>query len=212
VTHARLALAAAVAATIPLAACESAGRQNAGDRAHRQSVERMADETPDSVSPLPADLQTDLDRNRGTLGRMVGRWTFSGWSRDDSGNRYEPTGRATGAVEHRYFLDLDLDYTRNAGPDPNARHAGTMNFGAEPGRGINMTAWFDTTGNKSHFQGYASGDGSVLGLRGDPSANQDQDIDVVIKFLSDDEWTMDFIDRRAGSRQAVGAFTFRRAS
>ncbi len=207
--HARLALAASIAACLPLAACESGQR---GSSAHSRDVDRIAAETPDSVSPLPADVRSDLDRHRATLGRMLGRWTFSGWSRDDSGNRYEPTGRAVGAVEHRYFLELTFDYVRNDPRGDDSRHSGSMIFGAEAGAGVNMIARFDTSGNASEFQGHSSGDGTVLGLRGDPSRNQDEDIEVVIKFLTDDEWTMEFIDRREPGRGSVGAFRFERAA
>lgn len=180
-----------------------------GDQNRRKNEEAAAGRVPPPPPPSTTTVVIQpADRDRQSLGRMVGEWRVRGWSEVITGDRSSLTGTATGVVDGAYFLRLDMRLTAEGAA---ARPvSGTVTLASEPGLGVTMSSRFDDAPSISRFVGTASSDGATLLLHESGTTTAaGLRRDVTLRFLSADEWVVD-VAAASGGRRQLGWFMFTR--
>lgn len=170
-----------------------------GDQNRRRSEAGGAGSTDAQRSASPAQL-TQTDRDRLALGKLARAWKLTGWETVEGHKRFL-SGTAVGSVENSYFLRLNVNVTEDQ--TGRASH-GNILFASEPGRGLTMTSRFDTSPSALAYAGTVSNNGDVFTLRESGRGNRQ----IVIRFLSADQWVADVSDPDGSGRVPRGSLTF----
>lgn len=166
-----------------------------------QVVVQMQAPTPPPPPPPPPAMSTS-DRDRLQLAKFARPWRVSGWETVDGQRRFV-TGNATGQVDSTFFVRLDMVMTDEL---TNRVNTGNVVFASEPGRGLTMNSRFDSSPTAVAFAGSVTADGNLFTLNEIAPGSGANGRQVVIRFLSPDNFVADTTDRRTG--QQTSSFTF----
>lgn len=178
----------------------------------------MEDTTGNGVNPALRELQTgpnatSADKQRAALSRLVGVWTFTGWT-SDAGNwaerPFDVTGVAAGVVEDESFVLLDLQVTSGELTGHSARKTGSMLFASEPGVGATVTAWGDASPSISRLVGEIVNHGANFNYTEHRTPQGRGRVSLSIEFVTDDRWVAEIRDMGLETRPIVGRYVFER--
>jgi hypothetical protein len=176
---------------------------------------------PPSDEPLPGGslrhLQTpgnatEPDADRAALSRLVGVWSFEGWSDQGGAARTTTAGRAAAAIENEHFVLLDLQTTSGQLAGTAAHKGGSMLFASEPGIGLTLTAWGDASPSITRLAGDVNPDASVFTFRELKTPPGRHRLACTLTFETDDRWVAEIRDVSEAARPVVARYVFTRAA
>ena len=145
---------------------------------------------------------SQVDSDRVKLSRFIGVWNFRGRVAEDDGLEREVSGQAAGVLENSQFVLIDVKAMDGALAGSTSRKSGSLLLGAEPGKGLTITAWGDGAPEVRRLWGGTNSDGSVFEFR-----EHHGRVLMRIAFETDDRWTATI---RRGSGKARASYVFTR--
>lgn len=170
----------------------------------------VADRDPASAVEAQAQVAsaTPADADRQALARLVGVWSFEGWSVGKDGSRKQATGLAAAAIENRYFVLLDIEASAGELGGRAGRKSGSMILASEPGIGLTLTAWGDASASICRLVGRVSGDGKVFTFEESRTPADLRRLSLVLTFETSERWTAEVRDASAPGRPIIAFYTF----
>jgi hypothetical protein len=121
------------------------------------------------------------------------------------GQRRFVSGTATGQIDNRFFIRLDMAMTDQQSGRVNS---GNVIFASEPGRGLTMNSRFDSSPTPVTYEGTVSADGQIFTLNELAPGFGPNGRRLVIRFLSPDNFVADSTDRAGGNATPRASLTF----
>ncbi len=122
-----------------------------------------------------------------------------------NGQRRFVSGTATGQIDNRFFIRLDMVMTDQQSGQVNT---GNVIFASEPGRGLTMNSRFDSSPTPVTYEGSVSADGQVFTLNELAPGFGPNGRRLIIRFLSPDNFAADSTDRAGGQATPRASLTF----
>ncbi len=178
----------------------------------------MEDATGNGVNPALRPLQTgpdatDADKQRAALSRLVGVWTFAGWSgatADWDTRAPDVAGLAAGVVESGYFVLLDLDVTSGEFAGSDQGKEASMLFASEPGVGATVSAWGDAAPSISRLVGEIVNNGANFNYTELRTPEGRGRVSLSIEFVTDDHWIAEIRDAETEPHSIIARYDFQR--
>lgn len=148
--------------------------------------------------------------DRGELARLIGVWTFEGWSIDQNGGRQTVSGVAAGTVEDTYLVLMDFQASEGQFRGQTGRKAGSMLFASEPGIGMTVTAWGDASPLVCRLSGRR--DGKRFLYTEMPTPHGRNRHSLTITFETDDRWVVEIRGTSDMADSPVASYRFTRMS
>lgn len=150
---------------------------------------------------------TKADVDRAALARLVGAWSFEGWSIAADGKRQTASGKAAGAIDSVHFVLLDIRSTVGQMTGSALRTGGSMLFGAEPNGGLCVTAWGDGSNVVRRLTGTVHGNASAFTFR---EAGHSTSLTLV--FETNDQWVAEVRKAPGADQPLIARYVFTRAT
>jgi hypothetical protein len=182
------------------------GDQNRRSRENAQTARQpvpVAPPPPPAASPAPAPEMSNWDRDRLQLAKFARPWRVSGWETVDGRRRFV-SGTATGQVDSTFFVRLDMVITDELSGNINR---GNVVFASEPGRGLTLNSRFDSSPTAVAFAGSVNAAGDLFTLNEIAPGFGPNGRQVVIRFLTPDNFVADTTNRRTGEQSSSLSFT-----
>lgn len=152
---------------------------------------------------------SSAEADRATLARFVGVWTFEGWTKGSDGVQHAANGHGAGAIEKGHFVLLEVQTTAGEFGGRTGERSGSMLFASEPGIGVTLTAWGDSSASVSRLVGTVNNSG-VFAFNEVTTPGDRPRASLVITFESNDRWIAEIRDVTAARTPMTARYQFTR--